>query len=217
MDYYSQSKAPFYNILNSKLSKQMEMNKSNNNNYNNLISHKNIKSFRREILSGEKNNTKKYKTSKNSPKKNNMDMLLYKDYPKEYKNIKINQNNDIMRNDNKINNNEFINDYFKNKMKRINYAKSFQNPLTNRPNSNSLLASNGNNTDYMNKNIINNSNDKRFELSMNNSGLMKSLKKTNSNNNYSNSNSQFYYNNNLFNFYNNSFEEKEMKNYYYKN
>ena len=147
MDYYSQSKAPFYNILNSKLSKQMEMNKSNNNNYNNLISHKNIKSFRREILSGEKNNTKKYKTSKNSPKKNNMDMLLYKDYPKEYKNIKINQNNDIMRNDNKINNNEFINDYFKNKMKRINYAKSFQNPLTNRPNSNSLLASNGNNTD----------------------------------------------------------------------
>ena len=127
MDYYSQSKAPFYNILNSKLSKQMEMNKSNNNNYNNLISHKNIKSFRREILSGEKNNTKKYKTSKNSPKKNNMDMLLYKDYPKDYKNIKINQNNDIMRNDNKINNNEFINDYFKNKMKRINYAKSFQN------------------------------------------------------------------------------------------
>ena len=202
MDYYiSQSKAPFYNINNSKIRKQFEMNKSNNNNYNNLINHKNIKSFHKELLSGDKKANKKYKTSKNSPKNNNMEILLYKDYSKEIKNNKINLNNDIMRNDNKIHNNELINDIFVNKVKKMTYKKYLQNPLTNRPNSNSLLVSSGNCSDYINKKITNNSNDKRYELSVNNSGLMKTIKKSNSNNNNSNSNSYFYYNNKLFNFH----------------
>ena len=211
MDYYfSQAKAPFYNIYNSKLQKQIEMNKSNSNNYNNLINHKNLKSFRKEMLSGDKNPTKKYKTSKNSPEKDNTDMLLFKDFSKENKNIKMNSNNNILRNENKIENNELNNDIFINKMKRMTYKKVMQAPSVNRPNSNSLLGNSGNMTDYLYKKIVNNSNDKRYELSMNNnSGSMKNIP---NNNIYANSNNNFYYNNNLFNYCGNSFEDKEMKN-----
>ena len=213
MDYYtSRSKVPFYNMYNSKFQKKFEINKSNNNN---LMNNKNIKPFIKEILSGDKKSIKKYKTTKNSPNKDNIDILLYKDYSNENKRIKINQNNDIMQNG-RISNNEMINDFFINKMKRT-YKKALQNPLSNRPNynnSNSLLVSNSNITDFINRKLENISNDNRFESSMNNSRLIKILKNKNTNNIDSNQNSFFYYNNNnLFKYYNKCLEEKEKKNY----
>ena len=189
MDYnFVQSKDPAYYIYNQKIQNQIDINnESNNSNYNKLIIKKNIKSSRREILSGE--TTKKFKTSKNSPNKNMGELNKY--YFKDNKNIKMNQNNERIRNKNKKHN-EIFNDIFIKKMKNIYSKKSNQNQYLIRANSNCQLINQNNIDNYMIKKIGMNSNDKKYDLSINNSN--------------------FYYNHNLINFYNNSFEENEMTN-----
>ena len=221
MDYYfSKPSAPFYNINYQKIQKKIDMNSSNNNNYNNILNQKDIDSFKREILSGDKNNQKKYKTSKNSPEKN---MELFK-------NMKINQNNDMINNNNK-NNNDIFNDIFINKMKRIYAKKPGQDYQHNRHNTNGLLINNNYTNNYINKKIGINSNDKRFELSkeksynnnVNNGYNIEDIghiepiqgyneKKYFFNGGIKKDNNNFYYNHNLFNYYNNSLEENENNN-----
>ena len=174
MDYYlNHSRPPFCSVYNQKYEKQFE-NIEMKNNLDNIANQKNMKSFRKEILS-EKNHQKKYKTTKNSPNK-------------------INQN-EIIRNNNKIQN-----EIIMNKMKRIYSKKSNDN----RPNSNSLLINHNNINNYIAKKIYMNPNDKKYEKSMINSRLIRNKQV-----NYINSN--FNYNHNLFNYYNNSFEENEIK------
>ena len=86
MDYnFIQSIAPTYSLYNQKIQNKIDLNNKSNNNYNKIITKKNIKSFRKEILPG--NNQIKFKTSKNSPNKNMEE--LNREYFKENKNIKI--------------------------------------------------------------------------------------------------------------------------------
>ena len=216
MDYYfiDQQKAPIYNNYNAKSQKQIDINQSNNN-YTSRINHKNVKPYRKEALSGEKIQTKKYKTSKNSPVKNLPE--TYREYSKENKHpLKMSQNNEIIKNTK--NHTEIFDICFIKRMKGI-YPKKSNQPIY-RPNSNSLLMNQYNNKNYTDRlmgNTNNNSKYKKYAMSMNNSGIIKG-KKTNYNINQ-NANSNFYYNNDLYNYYNNmnSFEENENKNNYSNN
>ena len=208
-DNFIQSIAPTYSLYNQKIQNKIDLNNKSNNNYNKIITKKNIKSFRKEILPG--NNQIKFKTSKNSPNKNMEE--LNREYFKENKNIKMDSNNEIIRNTSKLHN-EVFNDIFIKKMKNIYSKKSNQNHHLIRPNSNSQLMNQNNIDNYVNNKIGINSNDKRYDLSMNGSELFKNkiLNYDNNNNHNHINNSNFYYNHNLINFYNNSFEENEMKN-----
>ena len=216
MDYYfiDQQKTPIYNNYNAKSQKQIDINQSNNN-YTSRINHKNVKSYRKEALSGEKIQTKKYKTSKNSPVKNMPES--YRDYSKENKHpLKMSQNNELIKNIK--NHNEIFDVCFIKRMKGI-YPKKSNQPIY-RPTSNSLLMNQSNNKNYTDRLMGNNNNNskyKKYDMSMNNSGIIKG-KKMNYNINQ-NTNSNFYYNNNLYNYYNNinSFEENENKNNYSNN
>ena len=211
MDYYfiDQQKTPLYNNYNAKSQKQLDINQSNNN-YTSRINHKNAKPYRKEALSGEKIQTRKYKTSKNSPIKKVPES--YRDYSKENKYpLKMSQNNELIKNSK--NHNEIFDACFIKRMKGI-YPKKSNQPIY-RPTSNSLLMNqydNKNYTDRLMGNSNNNSKYKKYGMSMNNSGIIKG-KKMNYNN-IQNTNSNFYYNNNLCNYYNNinSFEENENKN-----
>ena len=216
MDCYfiDQQRAPIYNNYNAKSQKQIDINQSNNN-YTNRINHKNVKPYRKEALSGEKIQTKKYKTSKNSPVKNLPE--TYREYSKENKHpLKMSQNNEIIKNTK--NHTEIFDICFIKRMKGI-YPKKSNQPIY-RPNSNSLLmnqCSNKNYTDRLMGNSNNNSKYKKYDFPMNNSGIMKGKKM-----NYDinpNTNSNFYNKNNLYNYYNNinSFEENENKNNYSNN
>ena len=203
MEYnFSQNKEPLYSLNNQKFQKKIYINKTNNktNNKNNnsIIKEKIIKSFHREIISNEKNNQKNFKTTKNSPDKN----IKFYRYFKENKNIKIDLDNELIKN----NNNEVFNDFFTNKMKRIHSKKFNQNQNIIKPNSNSLIMNQNNINSYKSNKICFNINDKRYELSMNGSRIIKDNKMS------YNNNSNFYYNHNLLNYYNNSFEENEFKN-----
>ena len=215
MDYYfiDQQKAPIYNNYNAKSQKQIDINQSNNN-YTSRVNHKNVKSYRKEALSGEKVQTRKFKTSKNSPVKNVPES--YRDYSKENKHpLKISQNKEMIKNSK--NHNEIFDECFIKRMKGI-YPKKANQPIY-RPTSNSLLMNQYNNKNYTDRLVGNNNNSKykKYSMSMNNSGI-NNCQNMNYNINQ-NTNSNFYYNNNLYNYYNNinSFEENENKNNFSNN
>ena len=196
----SQSREPIYNLYNQKIKKNFYYNKINNRDNNSIIKQKKIGSLKREILSNEKNNQKKIKTAKNSPEKSTE---FYRNYSKENQYIKRNINNQLIKNNNKVNN-EVFNDGFINNMKRI-YSKKYSQNNIRRPVSNSLLMNQNNINGYLSGKIDFNSDDKRYELS--NSGIIEKNKKNCDNN------SNFYYNHNLLNYYyNNIVEEHKFKN-----